>query len=216
MTRLNGNVWRRVLALAAVALCTIGVRVGRTALPFAEKIAPDRGTAGRLTTINGTDLRGSPLEVRWGTASGVNPVTPGQSSREIHVSVPPRNAGDPSPDPANPSWVTVTVRVGGVTADTPPEGLVFKYPPEPVSAEPVVNPVSLTVQRLGELPIITFTGSNLTTSQGRVPSRVSAVNPANSTVQAVLYPDPLVPNPPTPTSFQALFTEPFNADAGTV
>ena len=142
--------------------------------PFVNDMTPQKGKVSGTALIHGNGLRGSSIVVKFGLAQAIDAANPGNSDENIKMTIPnkdPRNTGD---------TVQVTVAIDGEVAQLPSGGLSFSYNiPQPAPTISGFSSSPVAPLQLGQAFIATFTGTDLTTSSGRVPDTFYAIGADN-------------------------------------
>ncbi len=162
-------------AVAIGVLCATPLVAGviSSGPPVAEQLSVDAGRVGTTLMVQGRNLGGADLVVRFGAAAAVGG-NPGRSRQVITVGVPGKI------DPRDPDTVTVTVFVNGQEAEYPNGPLRFTYEiprPYPViddygTGDPQ-SPKSVAVMQPF---VIHLTGMHFTTGR-RMPVTCLAIGP---------------------------------------
>jgi hypothetical protein len=154
--------------LATVLVCPAIV----TAAPIVRRLNPSSGQVGHLVVLEGSDLAGFDLQVKFGRAQALVLHDPGRSEGIVRLLVPNKV------DPRDPDTVTVTLLVDGIDAITPAAPLQFTYSiPQP---QPVITDLTTAdpLRPRSVLPnqpfVLTLSGSNFLTAR-RVPQRCIAL-----------------------------------------
>jgi hypothetical protein len=189
MNRIIGSV-----AIGILGLAPLWGGVISTGPPAAERLSADSAMVGHVVLIQGRNLAGGDLVVRFGRARA-NGLNPGRSREAIWVEVPNKI------DPRDPDTVAVTVFVNGQEAEYPNGALQFAYDlPAPLPAVldyATGNPEMPKSVIVGAGFKVAFTGMHFTTGR-RVPVTCLAVGPETESATGIF-------GTPTDTEVEFLF-----------
>lgn len=169
MNRLIGAV-----AIGILSATPLSAGVISSGPPVAERLSADAGRVGQTILVEGRNLGGADLAVRFGAAAAAVAENPGRSRQTIQVEVPGRV------DPRDPDTVTVTVFVNGQEAEYPNGPLQFTYNvPQPhpaIEDYGTGDPQSPKSVAVAQPFVIHLTGTHFTTGR-RAPVTCLAVGP---------------------------------------
>jgi hypothetical protein len=142
------------------------------ATPVVDRLSPAAGQVGQVVVLEGTDLAGAVVEVKFGRAPALEAGNPGGSGKVIQLLVPNKV------DPRDPSTVIVTVTIDGVEASAsgPPLQFTYSIPqPSPAITDIATGDPSRPRSVSPDRPfVLTLTGSNFLIAR-RVPQRCLAL-----------------------------------------
>jgi hypothetical protein len=155
------------------------------AAPVVDRLNRTSGQVGHTVLLQGADLAGTVVEVRFGRAPALDVQNPGGSDTAIQLRVPNKV------DPRDPDTVTVTVTVDGVEASASEPPLQFTYTvPQPlpgITDLATGDPVRPKTVLPNEPFVLTLTGSNFLTGL-RVPERCIALGPDEQESEVLVGP----------------------------